>query len=124
MLAPSTACPGQGSLEAPRAVQEEAMRCMVNFARTAAGLPELAPSAQLSESALRKSGDVLGCDEFSHFACGREFSYCIQQIGYTGGSCWRAGEHLAWGTDDYGSVRSIFRAWMTSPSHRRNILGD
>lgn len=124
LLAPTLACPGQSSLEAPRAVQEEAMRCMVNFARTAGGLPELAPSPQLAESALEKSADVLRCDEFSHFACGREFSYWIQQSGYTGEACWRAGENLAWGTDDYGSVRSIFRAWMASPAHRRNILGD
>jgi uncharacterized protein YkwD len=124
LLAPTVACPGQNSLEAPRVVQEEAMRCMVNFARTAAGLPELAPSSQLGTSALQKSADVLACDEFSHFACGREFSYWIQQSGYTGESCWQAGENLAWGTDEYGSPRAIFRAWMASPPHRRNLLGS
>lgn len=124
LLAPAVACPGQNSLEAPQAVQEEAMRCMVNFARTAAGLPELTPSPMLDGSALQKSADVLRCDEFSHFACGREFSYWIQQSGYTGESCWRAGENLAWGTDEYGSARAVFRAWMASPTHRRNLLGN
>jgi uncharacterized protein YkwD len=34
------------------------------------------------------------------------------------------GENLAWGVGTYGTVRSIFRAWMRSPEHRRNILGD
>jgi uncharacterized protein YkwD len=124
LLAPTVACPGQNSLEAPQAVQEEAMRCMVNFARTATGLAELAPSTQLAISAPQKSADVLRCDEFSHFACGREFSYWIQQSGYTGESCWRAGENLAWGIDEHGSARAIFRAWMASPTHRGNLLGD
>jgi uncharacterized protein YkwD len=34
------------------------------------------------------------------------------------------GEDLAWGTGAFGTVRAIFRAWMRSPDHRRNILGD
>ena len=38
--------------------------------------------------------------------------------------CWQAGENLAWGSGEDGTVRSIFRAWMRSPGHRQNILGE
>ena len=37
---------------------------------------------------------------------------------------WRAGENLAWGAGEYGTVTSIFRAWLRSPAHRANLLGD
>ena len=99
------------------------MLCMTNFARANAGLGELANAEQLDQSSYDKAEDVLRCDSFSHFACGREFTYWIRQSGYIGEGCWHAGENLAWGTGEYGSVRSIFRAWMNSPTHRANILG-
>jgi hypothetical protein len=38
--------------------------------------------------------------------------------------CWRAGENLAWGSGDSGSVRSAFSLLIHSPEHRENILGD
>jgi uncharacterized protein YkwD len=123
-IAPSTACPDQDTLAAPAELQEEAMLCMTNFARASAGLDPLLAAAELQQSSRDKAADVLGCDEFSHFACGREFTYWIRAAGYIGESCWHAGENLAWGTGTDGSVRAIFRAWMASPAHRRNILGD
>jgi uncharacterized protein YkwD len=124
LIASPASCPGQSDPTAPVAVQEEAMVCMTNFARAAVGLVELGEVDELDRSALGKAGDVLRCDSFSHFACGREFTFWIQEAGYIGEACWHAGENLAWGTDEFGSVRSIFRAWMSSPTHRRNILGD
>jgi uncharacterized protein YkwD len=124
LIAPIATCPGQTSLTAPEAAQEQTMLCLTNFARVNAGLPELAESGQLDESARLKSADVVACDEFSHFACERQFTYWMQQTGYVGEGCWHVGENLAWGTGEYGSPRSIFRAWMASPDHRRNILGD
>lgn len=124
LIASPATCPGQSDLDAPAAVQEQAMACMTNFARAAAGLSELGEVEELDRSALGKAGDLLRCDSFSHFACGREFTYWIYESGYIGEACWHAGENLAWGTDQFGSVRSIFRAWMSSPTHRKNILGD
>jgi uncharacterized protein YkwD len=124
LIAPATICPDQSALDAPRETQEQAMLCMTNYARANAGLSELAEAEQLDASALGKASDVLRCDSFSHFACDREFTYWIRESGYLGAGCWHAGENLAWGTDEYGSVRAIFRAWMSSPTHRQNILGD
>jgi uncharacterized protein YkwD len=97
---------------------------MVGFARRQAGLGELEDTGALTQSAFDKSLDVLRCDSFSHFACGREFTYWIRQAGYMSTPCWRVGENLAWGTGEYGTVRSIFIAWMRSPGHRANVLGD
>lgn len=100
------------------------MVCMIDFARAGSGLGALLEADELDRSAMGKAGDVLRCDSFSHFACGREFTFWIRESGYIGDGCWHAGENLAWGTEEYGSVRAIFRAWMSSPTHRRNILGD
>jgi uncharacterized protein YkwD len=124
LIASAASCPNQGSLRSTAAAQEQAMLCMTNFARASAGLNELAEIAELGQSAEDKAADVLRCDSFSHFACGREFTYWIRAAGYIGEGCWHAGENLAWGTGPYGSVRAIFRAWMRSPTHRQNILGD
>lgn len=123
-IAPASACPGQDTLDTPAAEQEATMLCMTGFARAQGGLGSLTANPQLEQSAGDKGDDILRCDSFSHFACGREFTYWMRQTGYISSQCWRVGENLAWGTDGYGTVRSIFRAWMNSPGHRENILGD
>lgn len=123
MIAPVTACPDQTGAASPTA-QEQAMRCMTDFARSQVGLGALADSPQLDLSSADKGADVLRCDSFSHTACGREFTYWMREAGYMSEACWHVGENLAWGIGTYGSVRSIFRAWMRSPEHRRNILGE
>lgn len=124
LIAPPADCPNQTSLVASPAVQEEAMLCMANYAREQVGESTLEPTGSLEESARDKARDILSCDTFSHDACGREFTYWMRENGYTEAQCWRVGENLAWGAGDYGSVRSIFRAWMRSPEHRANLLGD
>jgi uncharacterized protein YkwD len=120
LIAPASACSRQADPSAPAGVQVRAMRCLTNFARRGAGLPALAGTAALDRAAGRKSVDILRCDEFSHEACGREFTYWIERSGYRGCAL---GENIAWGTGLLGSVRSIFRSWMHSPGHRENILG-
>jgi len=121
LIAPPETCPGEG-LETSIGEREAAMRCLVDFARRHAGLRELADSAELDRSATDKSADILRCDSFSHFACGRNFTYWMQHFGYLRSGCWRAGENIAWGSGSYGTVRSVFSAWMHSPGHRDNIL--
>jgi uncharacterized protein YkwD len=124
LIAPPAACPGEESLTARASSQERAMGCMVDFARRQLGLGELADAESLQQSALDKSADILSCDSFSHFACGREFTYWMKATGYMSTPCWHVGENLAWGTGEYGNVRSIFIAWMRSPAHRENLLGS
>jgi uncharacterized protein YkwD len=124
LIAPARVCPNQENLRASASSQEQTMGCMVDFARAQSGLSELAETAALTESANDKALDVIDCDSFSHFACDREFTYWMKQTGYISTPCWRVGENLAWGTGRYGTVRSIFIAWMRSPGHRANLLGD
>lgn len=117
-------CPADVGLDAPAAAQESAMLCLVGEARQRYGLPPLTPSTTLRQTAVEKGADLLRCNEFSHTACGREFSFWIRESGYMSAECWRVGENLAWGVDEQGTVASIFRAWMRSDSHRANILGN
>lgn len=124
VIAPLAACPGQTMLAAPADQQEDTMRCMTDYARRQAGLPSLAEAEELNQSAAGKAGDILRCNSFSHSACGRDFTYWMEASGYLSAQCWRAGENLAWGTGREGTVRSIFRAWMRSPGHRENVLGN
>jgi uncharacterized protein YkwD len=123
LVAPTSVCPHQADLSQPAGVQEQAMRCMTNFARRHAGLGDLGNAGSLDRSAARKTADVIRCDSFSHYACGRQFTYWMQRSGYLSARCWRAGENLAWGTGDLASVRRIFIAWLHSPEHRANLLG-
>ena len=99
------------------------MRCMTNFARGHTGMGGLAEARELDRSAGDKSDDILRCDSFSHYACGRQFTYWMERVGYIPARCWRAGENIAWGSGSAGTVRSIFVAWLHSPEHRANILG-
>ncbi len=122
LMAPSSACKHQRDRTDPVAVQEHSMRCMTNFARRHVGLARLGDDRHLDQSAGHKAGDIIRCDSFSHYACGRDFTYWMRRVGYLRARCWRAGENIAWGSGSYGTVRSIFRAWMGSPEHRQNIL--
>lgn len=113
-------CPHQADSTAPSSRQERAVLCLVNRARAGRGLAPLAAPRSLARAAARKSADILRCDEFSHEACGREFTYWIERSGY-GGCGW--GENIAYGSGSYATPRKIFQLWMHSPGHRRNILG-
>jgi uncharacterized protein YkwD len=122
-IAPVSACPHETDLAAPFGAQLKAMLCMTNYARKASGLKPLTRSRPLARAAAHKSADILRCDEFSHEACGREFTYWVERFGYIRG-CWSVGENIAYGTGGLGSVRRIFIDWMHSAGHRANILGD
>jgi len=123
LLAPASACPHQTDLGDSAATQRRAMLCMTDFARTHTSRGALRSVPSLARAAGRKSADILRCDEFSHEACGREFTYWMRRFGYLRGGCFGAGENIAWGTGSLGTVRSIFRAWLHSSGHRENILG-
>jgi uncharacterized protein YkwD len=122
LIAPPSVCKHQRDRTDPAPVQEQAMRCMTNFARRHAGRARLGEDTKLDRSAGHKSRDIVRCNSFSHYACGRDFTFWMRRVGYLPTNCWRAGENIAWGSGSYGSVRSIFGAWMHSPEHRDNIL--
>jgi uncharacterized protein YkwD len=121
-VAAPESCPGQTEAGLSGAEQIGVMLCMTNYARSFHGLGPLRPSGKLARAAVRKSSDILTCDQFSHEACGRPFTFWDQRFGYLKG-CWKAGENIAWGTGDLSTVRAIFIAWLESPEHHANILG-
>jgi uncharacterized protein YkwD len=122
-VAPPSTCPGQVATNLSAEEQAGVMLCMTNYARGINGLAPLSLSRPLGRAAEQKSTDILACDEFSHEACGREFTYWIERFGYAKG-CWSAAENIGYGTGSLGSVRAVFSAWMNSPGHRANILGE
>jgi uncharacterized protein YkwD len=122
LLAPTSQCAPQTDRSASVDAQELAMRCMMNFARRAVGVsPLLGTHSKLMLSSERKAADILRCQQFSHTACGRPFTYHQQQVGYASG-CYGAGENIAWGSGSNGTVRSIMSGWLNSAGHRANIL--
>ena len=123
LLAPPAACPHQSQLVVPHKTQVQVMRCLTNFARVKSGIERLGVPGLLFQAAAGKARDILRCDEFSHEACGRDFTYWMENVGYLEGSCWGAAENIAWGTGVIGTPRAIFRAWLRSSGHRENILG-
>jgi uncharacterized protein YkwD len=124
LIAPPPVCPTQARPAPSPAAEEQTMLCLIAYARTAGGLPTLSPQPALEISAAQKSRDILDCDEFSHFACGREFTFWIRASGYMSVPCWHVGENIAWGRGAEGTARSIFIALMRSELHRHNILGS
>lgn len=123
LIAPEGACPGQSDESLPVASQQATMGCMINFARSRAGDAGLSKVAVLDDSSGDKASDIIRCDDFSHTACGRAFTYWLEQDGYIQpGACQQAGENIAWGTGELGTVRSILTAWVYSPEHLANML--
>jgi uncharacterized protein YkwD len=122
LLSPSSNCAGADDPNASVALQESAMSCLIGYARQQAGVSRLGDYTKLDGSADSKAGDILRCNQFSHEACGRDFTYWMRRAGYLSGKCWWVGENLAWGTGSLGSARSIMKAWLHSPEHRANLL--
>jgi uncharacterized protein YkwD len=121
-VAPESICPNQTSPGLSTEEQASVALCMTNYARGMNGLAPLKLNTQLGRAAAQKSIDIIGCDEFSHYACGRNFSFWAQKFGYLKG-CWKLAENIAWGTGSYATVRSIVTRWLESIEHHENILG-
>lgn len=117
---PASACAGADRLDLGAAAQARVMVCLTNEERTERGLPPLEVDARLVRSAGAKSTAMLRTGDFSHTPGGMDFTTTFRRAGYDGSGF---GENIAWGSGDLGSPAAIHRAWMTSPPHRRNILG-
>lgn len=90
-----------------------------NQARAANGLGALALNSQLSNGAQSKAADMIAKDYWAHTAPdGTEPWDFFTSAGY---KYQNAGENLAYGFDNSAE---IVDAWMNSPGHRANILGD
>ena len=98
-----------------------------NNARTSRGKKALCVHPDLTEAARYHSQDMLDRDYMSHTSPdGETVKERLERFGYTfdGYSYRWYGENIAWGSGSYGYPDNIFRWWMKSKVHRRNILKD
>jgi uncharacterized protein YkwD len=120
-LPPLSSCPAQLDLAATTAVQQRAMRCVLNSTRRSAGLSALRTVPRLNRSALLRAKAIRRCDQFSHRPCGQSFVGVFVRVGYLGRSG-TVGENLAWGEAPAGTPRDVIAQWLASPEHRSNLL--
>jgi uncharacterized protein YkwD len=106
---------------------EAATLCLVNQERARNNELPLQPSAQLAQSSQMHSEKMVSEDYFAHIAPNGETpldrieatGYIPNaQVGYT------VGENIAWGTLSLATPSAIVAAWIASPEHLANILGD
>jgi hypothetical protein len=91
---------------------------LTNGQRNQAGLNTLQINDQLTQAAKAKAQAVLDSQIFDHTINGKRFSTWIKATGYQYNI---VGENLA---IDFVTSEGLMRAWMASPEHRENILGD
>jgi uncharacterized protein YkwD len=100
-------------------VRFQATRCLLDWARSARGLPALLINPALNHSARLKGDEILRCRDFSHTPCGTPFERTFQLAGYQGG---RTGENIAWGASLARTPRVIVDGWLHSTGHRENLF--
>lgn len=87
--------------------------------RAERGLVPLVVNPSLERAAMRHARDMAGRRKMSHR--GGDGSSPFRRMEEEGYSFSRAAENVAAGVF---SLESLMDAWMSSPPHRRNILGD
>lgn len=90
-----------------------------NQARARAGRPPLEVDSRLEAAARQHADDMARRQRLAHR--GSDRSSPFERMETEGYRYQRAAENIACG--DF-SLESLMRAWMTSPGHRRNILGS
>jgi uncharacterized protein YkwD len=132
-LAPSASAARDSRLSTPTASMASAgatqsaarqITRLVNAERRRAGLRPLRTNRRLATAARRHARNMVRQRFFSHTSpSGKSPSSRILAAGYARrGGYFRYAENLAWGTGSRATPKSIVRAWMRSPGHRRNIL--
>lgn len=90
-----------------------------NAFRTANGLGVLALDSQLNQAAQAKAEHMIANNYWAHVAPdGTTPWYFFDSVGYV---YVNAGENLAYG---FRTSAEVVQAWMDSPSHRDNVLGN
>lgn len=118
-LAPDSVCPGGDDASQPVAVQVSVATCLLNYARERQALPPLARSAVLDAGSLLKARDIVTCNQFSHFACGKSPDADARAQGLTDASF---GENIYWGPAMYAPPRVAVDQWLNSAHHRENLF--
>jgi uncharacterized protein YkwD len=124
--AASVACPDAFMQPAPGAGAryDAATRCLVNRARTGAGVHPLRGEGRLAAAATAFAQDMVTRGFFSHVAPeGSTPRARIRATGYRGRTGrLRAGETIGWGAGEYATPISMVSEWLRSADHRAILL--
>jgi uncharacterized protein YkwD len=112
-------CPGARRRSGVRA-RRMAVGCLVNKARTAAGLRGFAWSRTLGRAATRHARDMARRGYFAHQRSGGpSLARRARAAGFRGRN---VGEAIAYGCGSLSTPASIVDSWMASPPHRAILL--
>lgn len=124
--AAAQACERDGAKPSKLSVKDarEAVLCLVNQRRHAAGVGPLRDQSRLERAAQRHSNSMDGRDFFSHNGPGGSSPLSrIRSAGYiSGASAWGIAENIRWGRGQRGSPKAAVASWMNSASHRSALL--
>ena len=92
---------------------------LTNIERKSQGLSEVRLDAKLSTAAAQKAADMVARDYWAHVSpVGTQPWFFVSNSGY---AYKYAGENLA---RDFADPESVVKAWMSSPTHRENLLSS
>jgi uncharacterized protein YkwD len=112
-------CPGARRRSGTRA-RRIAVGCLVNKARTSAGLRGFAWNRSLGRAAARHARDMARRGYFAHQRSGGpSLARRARAAGFRGRN---VGEAIAYGCGSQSTPASIVRAWLGSPPHRAILL--
>lgn len=115
----SQPCPGARRRSGARA-RRIAVGCLVNRARTGAGLNGFSWSRSLARAATRHARDMARRGYFGHQRSGGpSLGRRARAAGWRGSSL---GEAIAYGCGSKGTPLAVVRMWLASPPHRRILL--
>lgn len=102
-----------------QAYSNSQMLCLVNKERSRQGLPAMGLDDLLTRAAQMHSDDQARMNSMSHSGSdGSQPSDRVTRVGFQ----WRSmAENVAYG---YADSNTCMQAWMNSPGHRANILGN
>jgi uncharacterized protein YkwD len=122
------ACDRWGGVNTPNLAKKEARKsvlCLLNEERRQAGVPKASRSRKLQNAAQRHSNHMHNAGCFAHQCPGEPaLDGRLRGSGYLHDKLtrWSYAENVAWGSQDYGTPKSIVEAWMDSPPHRSSML--
>lgn len=99
-------------------ISDENIIVLTNKEREKAGLSALSANQLLTKAAIQKSRDIINSQAFQHNINGRKFSSWVRDAGYEYSY---TGENLA---IDFYSAEGVLKAWLNSPSHKKNLLNE
>jgi len=99
-------------------ITDENIINITNKERIKEDLDPLTANQLLSKAAYDKAHAIINSQKFGHNIIGEKFSHWIKESGYQYSYI---GENLA---VDFYTNEGIMKAWLKSPTHRKNILNE